>query len=249
MSRSKVPFESQVQLLLMLAVGSIAACASWSHVVDLASRHGQRGWLALADAAVLETLAVAMGLDIRRRRRGHQSIAFATVVLVATVVLQLAAQVAQAPRSFWGWTMAALPAIGFLLLVKVAISRGGADEYAGSADPAVVEPGRQYWPSAPAQAEPVEARETPSISFDRPVGAGDASPAIKPGLLTAGREVAQELAGRQVPLTRASMARALRARGVAVGTARAGELVAALRTEPSVIPPGTTLSQIDAGGH
>jgi peptidoglycan/LPS O-acetylase OafA/YrhL len=127
--------ESAAQLALMLGVGSVAACASWSHVVDLAEQNGQPGWLAVADAAVLETLAVSMGLDVRRRRRNGESTRFALCVLVAAVVLQLAAQVAQAPVTFWGWTMAALPAVGFLLLVKVAMTRTAALPAASSAVP------------------------------------------------------------------------------------------------------------------
>lgn len=122
--RAKAPrTETLAQAGLLLGVGSVAASASWSHVVSLANRHGQPGWLALADAAVLETLAVSMGLEIRRRRRRHEPLTFAAAVLVTAVALQLAAQVAQAPRSFWGWTMAALPAIGFLVLAKTSISR------------------------------------------------------------------------------------------------------------------------------
>jgi hypothetical protein len=222
--------ESAAQVGLMLGVGSVVACASWSHVVDLAASHGQQGWLAVADAAVVETLAVSMGLEIRRRRRTGESGRFAGCVLIAAVTLQLSAQVAQAPRTFWGWTMAALPAIGFLLLAKVAIARG----------PLV--------PRDPGFGGVATADEkTASDASERRVGAHEVvrpprpnvSPAaqldaiVDPQLLAAGRSVAADLAGSQEALTRVALIHGLRQRGVAVGTARAGRLLTALKSERS----------------
>lgn len=116
-------WEDRVQVSLMLAVGGVAAAASWAHVVSLAAGHRQGGWLSYADAAVIETAAVSSGLEVRRRRRTGQSTVFPLTVLVVAVVLSLAAQVAQAERSVWGWVLAAVPAVGFLVLVKIAVSR------------------------------------------------------------------------------------------------------------------------------
>ena len=225
--------ESTAQLILMLGVGSVAACASWSHVVDLAQRHGQPGWLAIADAAVLETLAVSMGLDVRRRRRDGASTRFAVCVLVAAVTLQLAAQVAQAPRTFWGWTMAALPAVGFLVLAKVAMTRN------------VIVPDDLRMVVA---VSPTSDTEPSDDLFDRQVSSGSSGAerprgvtvpraAARSGatldseLLTAGRQVASALARVEVGLTRATLAGGLRDRGVRVGTGRASELLAVLQAE------------------
>jgi hypothetical protein len=118
--------EGAVQVGLMLAVGGVAAAASWAHVVSLAASHGQPGWLAVADAAVIETTAVSAGLEVRRRRRSGQSPAFVLAALVVAVVLSLAAQVAEAERSVWGWVLAAVPAVGFLVLAKIALGRTAA---------------------------------------------------------------------------------------------------------------------------
>jgi hypothetical protein len=201
--------EAWAQVGLLLGVGSVAACASWSHVVSLASRHGQPGWLAFADAAVLETLAVSMGLEVRRRRRRDEPLAFAAMVLVTAVALQLAAQVAQAPRSFWGWTMAALPAIGFLVLAKTSITRsdGGHDPIAVSA---TQEP--RLLPPAPTTAMPTS-RPPDNV------------------LRVAARAVANDLARQNVALTRSSLSAGLRARGHRVGTDRATALLANVREE------------------
>ena len=209
--------EAITQVGLLVGVGSVAACASWSHVVSLASRHGQPGWLAFADAAVLETLAVSMGLEVRRRRRRGEPLAFAATVLVSAVALQLAAQVAQAPKSFWGWTMAALPAIGFLVLAKSSITRSD-----GVPNPITV-----------------GATQEPRPVLPLPATAIPASPPPVDGLRVAARAVATDLARQDASLTRASLSAGLRARGHRVGTDRATALLAAVREELGHQPNST----------
>jgi hypothetical protein len=218
--------EARVQLILMMGVGSVAACASWSHVVDLAARHGQPGWLAIADAAVLETMAVSMGLEVRRRRREQASTAFAVAVLGAAVVLQLSAQVAQAQRTFWGWTMAALPAVGFLVLAKAAITRDHAS--AESDDPS---PARMVPAMPPAKLDndaPPLPRVTPARQSRTPSSRATLS---DEALVIASQEVATALAAAGVSLTRAALAKGLRERGIAVGTSRISATLAQLRRE------------------
>lgn len=92
MSRAE-RWENRLQVAVMLAVGAVAAAASWSHVIGLAAAHGQDGWLAVADAAVIESAAVSAGLEMRRRRRSGAPTRAVTVVLVVAVALQLAAHV------------------------------------------------------------------------------------------------------------------------------------------------------------
>jgi hypothetical protein len=46
-------------------------------------------------------------------------------VLVCAVALSLAAQVVEAEPSVIGWIVAALPALGFLAMVKLALARTG----------------------------------------------------------------------------------------------------------------------------
>jgi hypothetical protein len=118
-----VSVEDRVQVGLMLAVGATAAAYSWSHVLDLAQAHGQAGWRAWAVALVVESAAVSGGLEVRRRRRQAQPARWALVALGAAVVLQVAAQVARAEPSVWGVILAVIPAVVFLLLVKIALAR------------------------------------------------------------------------------------------------------------------------------
>jgi len=115
--------EGIVQVVIMLAIGGAAGAASFTHVHNLAVAHGQPGWLAWADAVVLELMSGASGLEIRRRKRQHKAVRFPAVVLVCAVTLSIAAQVVEAERSVIGWLAAALPALGFLVMVKIALGR------------------------------------------------------------------------------------------------------------------------------
>src|SRR4051812_8674884 len=115
--------EGVVQVVILLTVGGVAAAASFTHVHDVAAAHRQPGWLAWADAVVLELMSIATGLEIRRRTRTGRPTGFVVSVLVAAVVLSLAAQVVQAEPSIVGWLAAALPALGFLACVKIVLSR------------------------------------------------------------------------------------------------------------------------------
>jgi hypothetical protein len=132
--------ESGVQLGILLTIGTVAGAASFTHVHNVAARHGQPGWLAWADAVVLELMSIATGLEIRRRHRAGQPAGFVVAVLVAAMVLSLSAQVVEAERSVVGWVAAALPALGFLALVKMILSRTppGPDPAAHETPPVVV---------------------------------------------------------------------------------------------------------------
>src|SRR4051794_33301180 len=88
LDRSAV-MERWVQVLIMLAIGGAAGAGSFRHVHDVAAAHGQAGWLAWADAVVLELMSVASGLELRRRKRGHESTRFPAVVMAVSVVVSL----------------------------------------------------------------------------------------------------------------------------------------------------------------
>jgi len=51
--------ERWAQVVIMLAIGEAAGAGSFRHVHDEAAAHGQAGWLAWADAVVLELMSVA----------------------------------------------------------------------------------------------------------------------------------------------------------------------------------------------
>jgi Protein of unknown function (DUF2637) len=115
--------EGIVQVLILLFMGVMAGAASFVHIHDVTVTHGQPSWIGWANAVVVELMSIVAGLDIRRRNRSGQSTGFVLVVLLTAVGVSLAAQVAQAHPSVWGWTVAALPALGLLAVVKIVLSR------------------------------------------------------------------------------------------------------------------------------
>jgi hypothetical protein len=158
--------EGVVQVVILLTVGAVAAAASFTHVHNVAAAHGQPGWLAWADAIVLELMSIATGLEIRRRTRAARPAGFVALVLVAAVALSLSAQVVEAEASVVGWLAAALPALGFLACVKLVLSRTTA-----TAD-AVAEPAPVVTPAQP------DLAPAPVVSTPAPVIAPPAAPVV-----------------------------------------------------------------------
>lgn len=91
--------ETWIQVAIMLTIGGAVGAASFTHVRAVGADHGQGGWLVWADAVVLELMSVASG---------------------PAVVLTLAVQAVQADASAIGWVAAGLPALGFLVMMKIA---------------------------------------------------------------------------------------------------------------------------------
>jgi len=87
-------------------------------------------------------MSIASGPEIRRRRRNHDPVAVPVAVpatvLVCAVLLSLAAQVLQAEPTPIGWIAAAVPAAGFLTMIKIALGyhpTPTADRRAGQSAP------------------------------------------------------------------------------------------------------------------
>lgn len=197
--------EDRVQILIMLAIGLAAAAASFTHVHDVAEEHGQPGWLAWADAVILELMSVASGLELRRRKRLGLGVFFPASVLVVAVLLSLAAQVVEAERSVIGWLAAMLPAVGFLAMVKIAMGR--------------------------ADGTPPASGHEPGGVADRS-GTSPAGPDIDPevaALLPSALAAARELTAAGEAVSRASVARRLRAQGHALSNATANDLMRHVR--------------------
>ncbi|MFJ5541965.1 DUF2637 domain-containing protein [Micromonospora chalcea] len=114
--------ESGIRVLILLAIGTMAGAAAFTHVHDLTVAHGQPDWIGWANAVAVELMAIYLGLEIRARRRAGRPVGLVGVLLVAFALLSLAAQVAEAEPSVWGWIVAAVPSLAFLALVKVVLS-------------------------------------------------------------------------------------------------------------------------------
>ncbi|MEU5565575.1 DUF2637 domain-containing protein [Micromonospora musae] len=109
-------------MLILIAIGVMAGAAAFTHVHDLTVAHGQPDWIGWANAVAVELMAIYLGLEIRARRRAGRPVGMVGVLLVAFSLLSLAAQVAEAEPSVWGWIVAAVPSLAFLALVKVVLS-------------------------------------------------------------------------------------------------------------------------------
>jgi hypothetical protein len=154
--------EGLVQVAIFLLIGGMAGAASFTHVHDWTMANvpaGTGNWFGWANAVISELTPTAAGLEIRRRKRQHppRPITYPLAVLVAFAALSLSAQVAQATRSPTGWLLAAVPALAFLALSKLVLSRpGNPASPAGQPDPKTVIPDPAPALPAPA-AEPIPA--------------------------------------------------------------------------------------------
>jgi hypothetical protein len=168
--------ESAARLLILLAIGGMAGAAAFTHVHDLTVAHGQPDWIGWANAVAVELMAIYLGLEIRARRRAGRPAGFVALLLVGFALLSLAAQVAEAERSVWGWIVAAVPSMAFLALVKVVLSSGPA---------ARPEPQETTDPAPVFEAEPLFAPETSTPPAETVVPTWDepatpARPALPP---------------------------------------------------------------------
>lgn len=106
----------------VVVLASIAAAGSFTHIRDTADQHGQHGWMAWAIAVCIDLTCVMAARERQRdRRTGRHTgpVSWPTLVLSGGVSLSLAANLAQAERTAWGWLTAATPAGAFLVAVSM----------------------------------------------------------------------------------------------------------------------------------
>jgi hypothetical protein len=119
-------FTTIARTIITVALGGIGASAGFTHTHDWANAHWQHGWLAWADAVVIEGMAIVAGFEVHRDhqagRKGRAALV-PQVVLGASFLIQMTAQVAQAEPTPAGWLLAAMPALGFLTVVKLIMRR------------------------------------------------------------------------------------------------------------------------------
>lgn len=121
-----------IRTTITIALGGIGASAGFTHTHDWANAHGQHGWLAWADAVVIEGMAIVAGFEIHRDHAAHRTGRTALLpqlVLAVAFLIQMTAQVAQAEPTPAGWLLAAMPALGFLIVVKLAMRHIPTDQH------------------------------------------------------------------------------------------------------------------------
>ncbi|KOX09307.1 hypothetical protein ADK66_10800 [Micromonospora sp. NRRL B-16802] len=164
--------ESAVRLVILLAIGTMAGAAAFTHVHDLSVAHGQPHWIGWANAVAVELMAIYLGLELRARRRARRPVGLVAALLVAFALLSLAVQVAEAEPSVWGWIVAAVPSLAFLALVKVVLSNAPATPPAPEPDQPPVD-----WYEAPEQADPEPERPADPVPPAVPAPAVISAPA------------------------------------------------------------------------
>ncbi|MEU5257332.1 DUF2637 domain-containing protein [Amycolatopsis sp. NPDC021455] len=194
-----------LRVLITVALGGIGGAAGFTHTHDWAIHHGQHGWLAWADAVVIECLAIVAGFEVARdhHRGTTRRITFPLVVLVAALGVQMAAQVALAEPSPAGWLVAAMPALGFLVVVKLLMRRTLEPATTPAPAPATVpEP-------APAALEPAaQARTSPvrgKVLGKLPAGIRDTVTATTADVHATGRQVTADDLSARVALPEAML--------------------------------------------
>ncbi|MEV0997067.1 DUF2637 domain-containing protein [Nonomuraea sp. NPDC050202] len=152
----------------------IAAVGSFDHISSLARKYGQHGWRAWAVAVCIDLLCVMAAREIQRdkrtgrRRRGLLS--WPALVLAGGIVLTLAANLAEAPQSAWGWILAATPAGAFLIAMSMLerrASHSGPDTVAVRSEPAAPayeEPAAEEGPAQRVHAARVDEPEQPAAA-------------------------------------------------------------------------------------
>ncbi|SEU46092.1 DUF2637 domain-containing protein [Nonomuraea wenchangensis] len=205
--------------VLVLAV--IAAVGSFTHISELAARHGQLGWQSWAVAVCIDLMCVMAARELQRdkrtgrRRRGR--VTWPALVLTGGIVLTLAANLATARPTVWGWITAATPAVAFLVSVSMLERRAS------------------HQPPVPAETDAVETdTETPEVVQVEPVELPSAEPvpesAVSPGLLAYARRLADDHHTKhRKPITGDQLATRMH-----VSADVANDLLALLRREPVV---------------
>lgn len=199
----------------VLVLAGIAAAGSFTHIRDTAAEHGQHGWMAWAIAVCIDLTCVMAARERQRDKRIGRitsRLSWPTCVLVGGILLSLAANLAQADRTAWGWVTAATPALAFLVAVSMLERRAGhAPEPAPEIEQHAPEPvevesaapspvhtvnghkassPRPELSPTPDPAPPAIAAHAPRGPSSAPASAGPAGPGPSPALVTYARQVA-----------------------------------------------------------
>jgi hypothetical protein len=121
-------FEGYVQVLILIAVAGMAGAGSFTHVHNWTMSSvpaGTPSWFGWANAVITELVPAAAGIEIRRRKRQRRPVTYPMTILITDAVISIAVQLSDAKHTLGGSLAFALPALAFLALTKLVLSRSG----------------------------------------------------------------------------------------------------------------------------
>ncbi|MFI6992318.1 DUF2637 domain-containing protein [Nonomuraea wenchangensis] len=183
----------------VLILALIAGAGSFTHIRDTASEHGQTGWMSWAIAICIDLTCVMAARERQRDKKTGRTrrrpVSWPVLVLTGGIVLSLAANLAQATPTVWGWITAATPAGAFLVAVSMLERRATTT----SADT----------PQDVPQTSSPSAQTSSVVSAEsRDVPARHDSPTPAPALVDYARRVADEHRAKHGELISADLIRA-----------------------------------------
>ncbi|WP_405086425.1 DUF2637 domain-containing protein [Microbispora sp. NBC_01389] len=205
--------------VVVLAV--IAAVGSFDHISTLAAKHGQKDWRSWAVAVCIDLMCVMAAREIQRDKRTGRPrrgrLSWPSLVLTGGITLTLAANLAEADPTAWGWILAATPAGAFLIAMSMLERRAGhtpppavvdaellTDQPHDAAEASACEDRPQVATSneSPAELDPAPSTATPSTPSAPVRSATAPAPVVSPAVLDDARYFAaeyQRLHGEVIP--------------------------------------------------
>jgi hypothetical protein len=107
----------------VVVLGTAGFAGSFTHIRRLAESHGQAGWLSWVIAGSVDFVAVAAGLELRRRRRNGEGARWPWFALLLGVAMTLGANLATATPNLWGYVVAGWPPVAFLVVAGLIETR------------------------------------------------------------------------------------------------------------------------------
>ncbi|GAA1675440.1 DUF2637 domain-containing protein [Nonomuraea maheshkhaliensis] len=212
----------------VLVLALIAGAGSFTHIRDTASEHGQTGWMSWAIAICIDLTCVMAARERQRDKKTHRTrrgpISWPVLVLTGGIILSLAANLAQATPTVWGWITAATPAGAFLVAVSMLERRSGSAQDVSQTSSTSAQTSQV----TTERSRPVPNEDQPALAPAHEPDRQHDVPAPDPALVDYARRVADEhLAKHGRPVT----ADLIRTR-LGVSDQLATDLLRTLRTAP-----------------
>jgi hypothetical protein len=122
----------RTQVITTAIVAAFCAAASFTHITELAHRHGQDEWIALGYPLAVDGMLLVGSLNLANGKRGWRPV----LAFIVGVCSSLAANVLVAPPDLLSQIISAFPAVSLLITVEVIIHNDDEAPAGGHASPA-----------------------------------------------------------------------------------------------------------------